>query len=172
MAPSWGRRVRSRAKVWDMQGKEPLFRKVNTTARGVHHFSGGEYRHQRNTKAEKASEAKHQSMHGKKQRGLDYTPLFRFLLSKVGQSWDEIYSEAAARLDKPEPIFWVVALPGHDRHEAVRVGESTYVSGLYVDADGILRRVNPDLGPEHLTPNCPCCTHTFNGHPFVKKFAR
>ena len=143
--------------------KKPLYRKVNTRARGVRHRFGGDYRHVRNTKA---AEHDRGSMHGRKQRGLDYTPLFRFLHSKVGQPWDDVFSEAVARLDKPEPIFWLVALRDDERREVVRVGESTHFSGLYVDDNGILQLVNPDLGPEDMTPTCTCCTHTLNGVRF------
>jgi hypothetical protein len=152
--------------------KEPLFRKVNTRARGVHHHFGKDYRHERNTKREKEakdSEVTHGSMHGRKNRGLDYTPLFRFLLSKVGGIWDEIYSEAVSRLDRPEPIFWLVALQEHERKEYVCLGESTYFRGLYVDEDGRLRLVNPDLIPEQVTVYCQCCTHTLDGKPIPKR---
>lgn len=67
---------------------KPLYRKVNTRARGVRHRSGGEYRHERNSKRERRNEdaeVSRGSMHGRQQRGLDYTPLFKFLLSKVGK---------------------------------------------------------------------------------------
>jgi hypothetical protein len=148
--------------------KEPLYRKVNTQARNVHHRQGGNYRDQRHR--EKAADAKYGAMHREERRGLDYTPLFRFLLSKVGEVWDEVFSEAAARLDRSDPIFWMVALQGHQRPDYFRAGESSYYSGLYVDADNRLRVVNPELGPEQMTPSCPCCTHTFNGVPFTKKF--
>lgn len=150
--------------------KEPLFRKVNTTAHGVHHRDGGDFSDARNTKAQRNFQGKHQSMHGKQQRGLDYTPLFRFLLSRVGQQWDSVYSEAVSRLDKPDPIFWLVARSEHERRECIRVGESTYFSGLFVDDEGVLRRVNPDLGVENLRPSCGCCTHTFNGKPFTNSY--
>ena len=150
--------------------KEPLYRRVNTKARGVHHNSGGEYRHQRNSKAEAASESTHQSMHGKVQRGLDYTPLFRFLLSKVGSPWDKVHAEAVARLDRPDPMFWLVAAPGQENQEYVRVGESSYFSGLYVDQAGLLQVVNPSIGPSSLAPLCGCCTHTFNGVRFTKRY--
>jgi hypothetical protein len=143
--------------------KEPLYRRVNTKARGVRHNLGGDYRHQRNTKIRARSESTHQSMHGKVRRGLDYTPLFRFLLSKVGIPWNDVHSEAVARLDKPNPIFWLVAMPGQQKHDYVRVGESSYFSGLYIDDAGILQLVNPDMSPSSLTPVCGCCTHTFNG---------
>jgi hypothetical protein len=75
--------------------KEPLYRKVNTRARGVRHNFGGEYRWRRGD-----SEDNRTGMARGVQRGLDYTPLFRFLLSRVGDDWDEVHSEAVSRLDK------------------------------------------------------------------------
>ena len=111
-------------------------------------------------------------MHGKKLRGfLDYTPLFRFLLSKVGGKWDEIYREAAARLDRPDPIFWLVALHEHERADCVHIGGTTFFSGLYVDEEGRLQLVDPSFGPEKMTPTCRCCTHTLNGKPFPKAYS-
>lgn len=156
--------------VREQMTRKPLFRKVNTLARGVHHRFGGDFSDTRNTKAQRELEGNHQSMHGRKQRGLDYTPLFRFLLSKVGCEWDTVYSQAVSRLDRPDPIFWLVARSPHERREYVRVGESTYFSGLYVDEQGVLRKVNPELHVEHLYPFCSCCTHTFNGKPFTNAY--
>jgi hypothetical protein len=150
--------------------KEPLFRKVNTRARGVHHNFGGDYRHDRNTKREVSSEETRGTMHGREQRGLDYTPLFKFLLSKVGRNWDDVYSEALARIDKKEPIFWMVAMHEKDKKNYFSVGESSYFSGLYVDSQGLLQVVNPNLNNESAYPHCSCCTHTFNGLVFTKKY--
>lgn len=150
--------------------KEPLFRKVNTRTHGVGHFFGGDYRHERNTKKEVNSEQNRGTMHGREQRGLDYTPLFRFLLSRVGRQWNEVYSEAIARIDKKEPIFWMVAIHEKDRVNYFSSGESSYFSGLYVDEQGLLQIVNPNLNNESAYPHCPCCTHTFNGLVFTKKF--
>ena len=150
--------------------KEPLYRRVNTKARGVHHNFGGDYRHQRNTKPQARSEDVRSSMHSKVRRGLDYTPLFRFLLSKVGAPWREVHAEAVARLDRSDPIFWLVAAPGQERQDYVRVGESSYFSGLYLDEAGFLQLVNPDIGPSSLYPLCGCCTHTFNGVRFTRQF--
>lgn len=144
--------------------KEPLYRRVNTQTHGVHHDIGGNYRTER--KAAALSEERRGSMHGNRRRGLDYTPLFRFLISKVGSEWNSVYSEAVARLDRPDPIFFLVARSEFDRREIVRIDESSYYSGLYVDDAGTLRIVNPDLRPDDLTPNCSCCTHTFNGVRF------
>src|SRR5687767_1318054 len=71
--------------------RKPLYRKVNTRARGVHHGFGGDFRHERNTKRFKEADATRGSMHASGNRGLDYTPLFRFLLSSVGRNWDDVY---------------------------------------------------------------------------------
>jgi len=109
-------------------------------------------------------------MHGKKQQGLDYTPLFRFLLSKVGEDWSEVHSQAVARLDRPEPIFWIVAASEADKKPVVRAGENSYYSGLYVDQDNRLALVDPELKLEDMRPTCSCCTHTFNGAPFTLEY--
>ncbi len=148
---------------------KPLYRKVNTRARGVGHRSGGDFRHERNTKAAQDDRA-WRPMSGRGDRGLDYTPLFRFLLASVGRDWDAVYAEAVARLDRPEPIFWLVARPGSARAACVRVGESSYFSGLFVDERNVLRRVDPELRVEALRPACGCCTHTFNGVRFPQKW--
>lgn len=145
--------------------KDKLYRKVNTTAKGVHHNFGGDFKDSRNTKKETLQQSKG-TMFGKKERGLDYTPLFKFLLSKVGNNWDEIFSEAKSRIDKQEPIFWMVALNESEKKDFVRLGESTYFSGLFVDEDNILQFVNPNLKAIDMKPSCNCCTHTFNGKIF------
>ncbi|VVQ13439.1 hypothetical protein [Pseudomonas fluorescens] len=147
--------------------KKPLYRKENTTAHNVwRNNPGGHYRDQRNTKAQSRSEVTRGSMHGIKHHGYDYTPLFRFLLSRVGGHWDEIFSEAVSRLDRPEPVFWMVAIHEDDRKDIVRLGESAYFNGLFVDEQKQLQIVNPQLSVEEMKPHCRCCTHTFNGVPF------
>lgn len=143
--------------------KEPLYRKVNTTARNVHHNFGGDYRHERNTKAEKNSESTRDGMGKKVNRGLDYTPLFRFLLSKVGKNWTDIHKEAITRLDREEPIYWMVAINEDDKEDYFRSGESSYYSGLFVDENNLLQKVDPTMTVEKLKPCCACCTWTFNG---------
>jgi hypothetical protein len=145
--------------------KSPLYRKVNTKTHHVHHRFGGDFKHSRNSKKETLEQTKG-SMRGKKERGLDYTPLYRFLLSKVGQEWDGIFSEAKSRLDKTEPVFHLVALNEGDKKDIVRCGESSYYSGLFVDENGILQIVNPQLTAKNMKPFCDCCTHTFNGKLF------
>lgn len=145
--------------------KPKLYRKVNTKAKGLHHNFGGDFKNTRNSKREALQQVKG-TMFGTKQRGLDYTPLFKFLLSKIGSNWDEVFSEAKSRLDRQEPIFWIVALHEDERKDYVRIGESTYFSGLFVDDKGVLQLVNPNLNAADMTPFCDCCTHTFNGKLF------
>jgi len=155
------------------QKKAPLYRRVNTRARGVHHFSGPDAKHARNTKATKAASADavaRGKMTQGVRRGLDYTPLFRFLLSRVGQPWDKVHSEAVGRLDQEAPIYRMVALSRAERKPYISVGESSYFSGLYVDEAGVLQKVAPDLTLEQLWPMCPCCTHTFNGTRFSNAY--
>ena len=86
------------------------------------------------------------------QHGLDYTPLYKFLLSKVGKKWDDVYSEAVSRLNTSEPIFHLVALNAEDQKEYVRIRTSTYYSGLYVTEEGILEKVAPEINAHSLEP--------------------
>lgn len=146
--------------------KPVLYRSVNTRTHGVRHGSCRTYRDERHTKSEKNAVSNRGSMHSRQRHGFDYTPLHRFLLSKIGHPWDKVFSEANARLDRPEPVFWMVALHECDKKEYVRTDESTYYSGLWVDKAGLLQKVNPLLTPEQMTPFCSCCTHTFNGVVF------
>lgn len=143
--------------------KEPLYRKENKVSLKTKYYvnKGGDFRHQRNTKEFEQFEGNKLSMK-KLKLGYDYTPLFRFLLSKVGKEWKEIFSEAKSRLNQEDPIFWMVALQGEETpHEIVRLSEHSYWSKLFVDSDGILRKVNAEeKAPE---PSCTCCTHSFNG---------
>ena len=143
--------------------KKPLYRKVNTRARGVHHYFGGDYRNNRN---KESSIGMSQGI----QRGLDYTPLFKFLLSKVGCNWDDIHSEAVSRLEKQEPIFWIVAKNKESADDYLRVGESSYYSGLFIDSNNLLQIAAPEITEKTLEPLCKCCTHTFNGIQYTRKF--
>jgi hypothetical protein len=145
--------------------KHALYRKQNTQAHGLSYYRGGQFRDGRHAKHRLRDEedASPRSMGGKRTQGRDYTPLFRFLLDKVGCPWDAVYGEAVARLDRRDPIFWLVALRPEERQAVVRVGESSYYSGLYVDESGILQRVDPGFRAEHMQPLCDCCTYTFNG---------
>ena len=65
----------------------PLYRRVNTKARGVAHISGADYRHERNTKPVMQSDSPRQSMHGKVQRGLRLHAPFSLWLLNARQGW-------------------------------------------------------------------------------------
>lgn len=143
---------------------KPLYRKVNTKARNVHHQFGSDSKYDRNTKT-----GTKKTMKKDVQRGLDYTPLYRFLLSKVGQDWNEIHSEAVKRLDREEPIFFIVARNEDEKKDIVRCDESTYYSGLYIDENNKLQIVDTNIKNEDFIPSCWCCTKTFNGKVLIKK---
>ncbi|UYV37931.1 hypothetical protein N4R57_02140 [Rhodobacteraceae bacterium D3-12] len=147
-----------------MRGREkkPLYRSVNTRTHGVRHGSGVKARWERNTKAAQGDAARG-SMHSGQRHGRDYTPLFKFLLSRVGQDWAAVRREAIARLDREEPIGWMVAATEAEGERYFRAGESSYYSGLYVDNAGKLCVVDSGLTPETMRPFCGCCTHTLNG---------
>ncbi|MFK8034690.1 MAG: hypothetical protein AB8B94_11150 [Hyphomicrobiales bacterium] len=143
--------------------KKPLYRSVNTRTYGVRHGSGAKYKWERNTKAAAGNKSSQQSMHSGQRHGFDYTPLFKFLLSRVGRNWDEVHSEAVSRLDREEPISWMVASDRSEGNPIFRAGESSYFSGLYVDDNNKLAVVDPEVTPDTMQPSCACCTHTLNG---------
>lgn len=146
--------------------KQPLYRRENK--RALNHRTndpGSEFRYERNTKVMDNFEGTHKSIK-KTQGGQDYTPLFMFLLSKVGKPWAEVHSEAVSRLDTQEPIFWMVNLETNENTRGtVRIGEASQYSRLTVK-DGILVKVDENAQP--YAASCTCCTHSFNGKPFQR----
>lgn len=142
--------------------KEPLYRKVNSTAHGCHHDKGGDYSDTRHSTKQNTKVKMKQGV----ARGLDYTPLFKFLLSKVGQDFDAVYSEAVSRLDKKDPISWMVV---SDLSLETFRNENSFFNTLYVDEQNILQKVNPNLTVNDITPQCNCCTYTLNGKVIPKK---
>ncbi|PCJ56316.1 MAG: hypothetical protein COA79_19295 [Planctomycetota bacterium] len=142
-----------------------LYRKVNTKARGVWHLKGPKYKHSRNAKSENKSR-----MTQGHRRGLDYTPLYNYLISKVGQPWEDIYSFALPRVECEDFIFRIVSIDKDLAEEYICVGENSYYSVLLVDSEGVLEFANPKIDHHSLTPDCSCCTHSFNGKPFSKIF--
>lgn len=145
--------------------KKPLFRKVNTRTHGVRHGCGA-LQHRQGV----AGAARSEGMRAGLRHGLDFTPLYKFLLSRVGKPWDEVFSEATARLPEEAAIWHIVARSEHEEAPMIRVDESSYFSGLFIGDDGILAKVDPDLEAKNLRPFCSCCTHTFNGARFGLPF--
>lgn len=141
--------------------KEPLYRKVNSKALRCKHNKGTNFRNERGTKNPD------ESMKQGVKRGLDYTPLYKFLLSRIGKNWDEVHSEAKSRVDKEDPINWMVR-NSKDDEDCFR-NENAYFSTLYVDENNLLQKINPKLTVNDFSPLCDCCTHTFNGAVMTNK---
>lgn len=143
--------------------EKKLYRKEKKTglSRSFYVTKGKEYRHERRTKSMLDFAGTFKPMNSQK-LGYDYTPLYRFLLTQVGCKWDEVYSEAKRRLDKEDPIFYMVMLNPLKKWEEIVClgGENSYWSGLTVE-DNILVKINPDAIMTEV--HCTCCTHTFNG---------
>ncbi len=143
--------------------KEPLYRKENKVSLSNKYnvVKGGDFRHQRNTKEFLNYDGSHSPMNSG-QFGYDYTPLFKFLLSKVGENWDSVFSEAISRLDKKEPIFWLVAKNADEKKDIIRCGDNSYYSGLYIDENNLLQiaNVNAEVPDAYKSSSE---TVTFNG---------
>jgi hypothetical protein len=144
-----------------MHEKKLLYRKENTRTHGVRR-KGGDWRWERHSKATVSDDRKAVGMGRNLRNRHDYTPLARFLLSRVGQDWTATHSEAVSRLDREEPIWWFVARNELERQPYVRCGDDSYFSGLYIDDENILRRVAPDLTADHFPLDTFGC-RTFNG---------
>lgn len=144
---------------------KPLYRRVNTKARNYRSNNPGtDYKYSRHKKQDTLEQVKG-SMFANKKRGLDYTPLFKFLLTKVGVEWDKIFSEIKPRLDNTDPIFWIVSLNADNKKDVVRIGESTFYSGMFVDENGLLQISNPSFNPKTINEkhNYNFETNSFNG---------
>ena len=149
--------------------KKPLYRKENKTCINWqgNHRRDDDFKHERHTKKFKKFDGNKMSMKGKRKKGYDYTPLYRFLHSKVGQDWNEIYSEAKSRLDKTDPIFYIVEKPNtpytrlaSSPKDIARVGEGTYWHTMYIDENKTLQFKNKEAT---IKASCNCCTHTLDG---------
>lgn len=139
--------------------KKPLYRKINRTP-VTDMWKGGEYRWDR--AKHKKSDLKFEKMikRGKGYSDYDYAPLYYFLLSKVGQDWTAIHSEAVSRLpnikDGKEHVWDIVFRPYEytgnpkDMCPYTRYGDDSYYSTLYIDENNILRKVDPDFHVEKL----------------------
>ncbi|MBR5028611.1 MAG: hypothetical protein IKX51_05255 [Bacteroidales bacterium] len=146
--------------------KKPLYRKVNKiTHNGIRYYcqETDRYRNERNKKNKSLPNQlpikRKQNRHDN-----DYAPLYRFLLSRVGCNWDEVWNECISRLDKVEPVLDMVVnvnKKGLAVDTSIRYPEGlpemfhdfracddsqTFWSTLYVDSNGILQYVD-----EHYT---------------------
>lgn len=149
-----------------MKKSEPLYRKEKKTGLSTHYYviTGGDYRHTRNSKKQKQFDGHKQPMNSGKW-GVDYTPLYRYLLSKVGQIWDEVYSEVCKRLpvEHRQAINYMVVTDTNEPEPYFRYGENSYFSTLTIK-DGILVKVDGEksfIPPSRI--KSVCNTYSFNG---------
>lgn len=147
-----------------LKDKKPLYRK-EADAINNHHHSGSDAKYDRNTKR---GISKHMKKNVK--RGLDYTPLYKFLLSKVGQNFDEVYKEVIKRVNDRSAIFHMFRKHEFETGDFVRLGGSSFYNKLYIDDNNTIQKVNPNLKNEDFSPSCWCCTYTFNGNKLIKKY--
>ena len=143
------------------EGKPPLYRKVNKRTHNGwswYQFSHNRYRYERGKKQDVLPERLPiKRCDSTFRTGYDYTPLIKFLHAHVGQPWDEVYQECVSRLDSPRPITWMVVnvnerglvvdnYPGREMPDYVgrSLGEESFWSALWVDADGLLQFVDKD----------------------------
>ena len=122
--------------------KNPLYRKINTKSLSTRYWVEGKpkYKHDK-LKYEREGlmviPIKRRRVHGCNWGNFNYNPLFRFLHSKVGSNWDEIYSECCDRLLYREPV-WVLVDRYYKGYDTVRFGENNYWDKLYINEYGIL----------------------------------
>ena len=168
--------------------KKPLFRPENKTTIQTKYYirRGGKHKHTRNTKEFKSFDGNRWKMHSKGNLGLDYTPLYNFLISSVGKNFDEVYAEACERMsglghNYKEEIFYCVEKNTYIENGNVydskgelvsciwRSGESSYHDKMFIDDNGVLRLVrefNIDKNTDSdLKLGCACHTHSVNGQP-------
>lgn len=158
--------------------KKPLYRKINTCTHRSNHKKQKDV-YERNTKEDLDSKSKMKKHH----HGLDFSPLFAFLRKNVGKKWDNVKSEALTRLPKgfvrndplETPIIsYSEYLDLCNKEEkgqwdsVFRYGESSYHSLMYVDENGFLQLVDPNLTIEDIKPSCLCCQYSFNGKKVPK----
>ena len=162
--------------------KKPLYRKVSkTTHNGFSHADYGEKKRAKFSRHTKNGIDR--SMGGIKHgegsvTDYDYTPLFQFLLKQEGRDWDEVWKECKERLNKTEPVLYMVVniyknglvnlrwrMPedkepvldwkGRDLANAGEksfgYGEGSRFSTMYVDEDNKLQFVDKNYvsGPDY-----------------------
>lgn len=171
--------------------QEPLYRKINKIVAGRTEVFGMQKRakYDRHTKVGQRTSMSSQNTWKSEMSMYDYSPLFQFLLKKVGCNWAEVWKECQARLNTIEPVLCMVVNVGRNGlvvpfneysqfssywagdalpyEPCFLAGYDSYFSTLYVDENHILQFVDPDFVPktrEYYTHG----TETFNGKPIAQ----
>lgn len=155
-----------------------LYRKINrrpSIGRDLCN-KGGKYKYDRHSKnsiikfnegvgyREKIKNSKNRSI----TTGYDYTPLFMYLLKNIGKDFDLILKDIKPRLNRTEPIYWIVDLTITKEMidnglciDYVRIGESSSYNRLWVDEENRLQKVNSKFSNRSKWDKC--FTETHNG---------
>lgn len=149
---------------------KPLWRKSRPPKPYLnHHMKELSASRDRNTKA-----GVRRSMSKTRSTMRDFTPLYQYLLSAVGEDFDMIKSHVYKRLEAQDrDVIWNMVATNDlqlNPDGIVRLTDNAYYSQLYVDNDNILKVYKPEVTINHLFPHCSCCTHTFNGTKFINPY--
>ena len=122
---------------------DKLYKKQNNKSLMTRNYQpfNPEFKWKRNSKEMKNFDGNKQSMTSKKHER-DYTPLFLFLIASVGNKADDVYSIAKRRSDERFQEYWNYMFDGSEFH---RMGENSYYSGLMIDENGLIQKVDPTL---------------------------
>lgn len=138
-----------------MEHDKPLYRKVNRKCLHCYDTKSKHYRWQRNTKKEKKlleDSISHGKMHKRPSmflgRKYDYTPMLMYVLNRVGEDVDKVYSDVCKRIEGEGKVLFnkmVSRKPKETLKDYFRYGEGSYYSQLYVDDENKIQKVNPNL---------------------------
>lgn len=147
--------------------EKPLYRKEKKTGLMTQYYvnRGGEYRWERSKSVtpNRVYDALKQQMKSRK-LGMDWQPLYNFIMSNVGCNYDETYSKALKRCNKFRDEFnkhWAYLF--NDDRDIVRLGENTYYSALTIDEFNNIQIRNTGAEPIKGGSFSFGYTHSFNG---------
>lgn len=152
------------------------------------------FRYTRNTKIMSGSIVKRGKMQPNNNLGYDYTPLIKFLFSRLNQNFDITFSEINLILNnglhKPKVKTEILSMINVLVHKQViindnivndnngnilssffRFGEATYYDSFYIDNDNNLKLIK-DITKEifeFCDYACHCHTHSYNGKKYINK---
>lgn len=138
-----------------MKHDKPLYRKVNRKCLHCYDAKASHYRWQRNTKKENKlieDSVSHGKMHKRPSiftsHKYDYTPMIMYVLNRVGEDFDKVYSDVCKRIEGEGKVLFnkmVSKKPKEELNDYFRYGEGSYYSQLYVDDENKIQKINPNL---------------------------
>lgn len=147
---------------------KPLYRTACRPTYG-HFKENKHYRHIRNKKktvieGEESVDTDTKMVRQRKDvRQLDFTPLYKYLQSKVGEDYDTVYSNVVERIPRNQRgVIDYIVMADNTGDGVARLGESTYFRTLYVDENNKLQFVNKDY-KQTVSKWCYMDTTTLDG---------